>query len=298
MSVQSVSIVRKSGKVQTISRRPSPPTEFIRKDANLRVPDDGSLYVQIKPEWEVWGNVRQKLQGSGVNYPVPAIVNDDTDYGGWNWRVFSYATGEKKSIDYFTMPDKWLWFMWDFWDWNSNYRLPTGTIEHYYTNPKNSGTFAYATPGSLTWLYVNMMEVSVAWTDAWDIEQSGARDPVTGRNMNSRNVEWLLRPCTGHMLKVIGQTSTHYQVSCLDLRRDPPAMEEVEKHPEWICWATQVHVEKYTSRFPKVKECFELLGLPTQGTAIPLMAPEGVAQIKKNSCTILTPGAEWSPYQR
>lgn len=265
--------------------------KFIRKDLNMRVPADGK-FVQIRPDWEVLGDTRQVNQGMGVKYAVPAIVNDDSN--GWGWRVFDTAG---RNVIYYPMPDRWQQFLWEFWKWNSNYLLPDGRIEEFYTKTTNSGTFARCTPGSLTWLYVDMIEVSRAWTDAWNVEQGG-RDVVTGRNVTApKPYEWLLRPCTGHMLKVIREDAAYYYVSCINLDNSPPPMSEVEKHPEWICWATQVHIERYTSRFPQVKEAFAVRGYPVQGTAIPLLAPRGEAKIKKTACTPLQNGALWSPYQ-
>lgn len=271
-----------------VSKRYSP--EFIRPDENLRVPDVGK-FVQIKPDWEVLGDVRQKVRGTNVKYPFPAIVNDDTK--GWGWRVFDIVG---RNVIYYPMPDQWQRFLWDFWNWNSGYRLPTGEILEYYEKKTNSGIFARCTPGSMTWLYVDMIEVSRAWTDAWNVEQGG-RDVVTGRNLTAKKpYEWLLRPCTGHMLKVIREDSVYYYVSAINLDAPPPPMSEVEKHPEWVCWATQVHVEKYTSRFPQIKEAFAVHGYPVQGTAIPLLAPRGEGRIKKSACTPLQNGAAWSPY--
>lgn len=263
---------------------------FVRRDENLRVPMDGK-YIQALRDEFVLGDVRQKTQGTGVKYPFPAIVNKE-----WGWRVVTGSGAGKKEHIYYYMPDEWQWFLWNFFDWSSNYLLPKGEVESYYTNPKNSGIFANATPGSLTWLYINMIEVSRAWTDASNVE-GGARDVVTGRNITAKKpYEWLLRICTGHMMKVTADLGTNWEVSCIDMLKPPPPMSEVEKHPEWICWATQVHIDRRTTRFPWVKEALKIHDYPEQGTAVPLMAPGGRAIIKKSACKELVNGEAWSPY--
>jgi len=267
----------------SINVKQTPP--FVRKDDNLTVPLDG-LYVQALHSWDVLSADPGDDVGV-VKYPVPSIVN-----AAWGWRV-NY---EGRSLDYYPLQDQWQQFLYNFWDWCSGYRLPPGRVESTYTKPTNSGTFLRCTPGSKMWLYVDMTEVSRAWTDAANREQ-GSRCIVTGRNLTAKPYEWLLRITTGHMMKVIGQDASKYFVSCIDMTKPPPAMDVIEKHPEWVCWATQVYPnENIATRFPQIKKCFELLGLPPHGTAVPLMAPGGVASINKSACRVLKGGDVWSPY--
>lgn len=270
------------------SNLPATGEEFKRKDEGLSVPTDGNKYVKIKHDWQVLsgGVTRQKEQNLNVKYPVPAIVNKE-----WGWKV----NGDAASY-YHPLPKEWQYFMWNFWDWGSNKILPTGKIESFYEKKTNSGLFARTTPGSLTFLYVDMIEKSRAWTDSINVE-TGAIDYVTNRNLNGRApYGWLCRPTTGHMLKVIGETYTAYKVSCIDLNMPPPPIEEMDYHPEWVVWATQVHVEKYVSRFPQVKEAFSVHGYPPQGTPVPLIAPGGFAFINKKSVSEMKNGESWSPY--
>lgn len=265
---------------------------WTRKDANLRVPDDGQIYVQIKHDWEVLGHPRQYEEGQTAKYPFPAVVN--TKWGlltSYNSRVY----------DYLDVPDDWQWFFWRFLDWASGYQLPRGEIIRFYTKPSNSGLFAECTPGSLMWVYVNMIEKSRSHTDA-AAPEVGARDVVTGRNLESpKPWKWLARPTTGHV-SVAYDAGTHWRLPALDLLKPPPTIEDVERNPSWYCWGTEITTTKLSngryvvSNYPQIEVAFRRLGLGVAGTPLPVISLGGSYLIKKSACRVLTPGASWSAY--
>lgn len=259
-----------------------PPKEYARLDQNLRVPTDGGRYVQVK-HWNELPNGGDNVKA----YPEIIDKSDGILTVDPNGRDYAYAE----------LSDSWEWAMWYFWEWAGQKSLPKGRIESYYTRPGNTRIFANTTPGSLTYVYVDMMEAHRAFTDAGSPE-AGARDVVTQRNMTARkNIEWLCRPTGGALLKVTKIVGVYYEIEALDLLKPPPAIDYIASRPWLYFWCTQWGKYIGSSRFPQIKNAYEIQGLPPAGTPSPLLSLGGTFRIKKSSCTdFLTPGQEWTPY--
>lgn len=273
----------------TFGNPPAPPQtgEYIRLDENLRVPDSG-LFAQLK----FWNEFEGK--GDNVN-EFPQMFNDSM---GLELRESQNGifNPQGKRYTYVEMPDDWQWFMWEFWDWASQYRLPRGEITGYYKKPGNFRTFAHTTPGSLTYVYVDMVEAHRAFTEAGSPE-AGSRDVVTKRNMNNpRAYEWLCYPTGGAMVKVLRTVGIYYEIEALDLLKPPPSIEYVITRPWLYFWCTQWGKYTGSTRFPQIKNANEVHGLPPAGIPSPLLSKGGVFRVLKKSCHPLTNSSAWSPY--
>lgn len=261
------------------------------KDTNLKVPTDGR-YVQILHDWAVYDGTRQSQ--TGVKYAVPAVVN-----ANWGLRTIY----NEQVYDYVPVPDEWQWFLWKLWDWASDYRLPRGRIESFYTKPTNSGVWANTTAGSLTNVYVTMIEKSRSHSDSYPPEMGG-RDVVTRRNLsNHRPYEWLCRPTTGTLAKVIGDNGSEWVLEALDITKPPPNAYTLPPH--LYCWATEINTTKLTdgryvvSDYAFIDQAlkYNFTSNPRTGTPIPFISKGGSVRIKKYGCSpILVGGSSWSPY--
>ena len=253
--------------------------EYKRLDENLRVPDVGK-FVQIK-HWDEFGRYNVNPYPEMINASMGLLLQD------LNGRIY----------DYVEMPDSWQWFLWNFWDWASGYKLPRGKIESFYQRPGNFRTFAKTTAGSLTYVYVDMVEAHRAFTEAASPE-AGARDVVTKRNLNNpKPYEWLFFPTGGAMLKVLRVVGQYYEVEALDVLKPPPSIEYVVSRPWLSFWCTQYGKYTGSTRFPQIKNANAVHGLPPVGTPSPLMSKGGIIRIKKSSCHELQNGAAWTPYK-
>ena len=259
-----------------------PPTqgEYVRLDENLIVPSTGK-FVQLK-HWD-------ELDKGDNDDPFPEMFNPGCGL------ITKDPTGEV--YDYVSLPDEWQWFLWNFWKWASQNRLPDGRIEEFYKRPGNFRTFARATPGSLTYVYVDMVEAHRAFTEAGSPE-AGNRDVVTKRNMTAKkNYEWLYNPTGGAMVKVLRTIGSEYEIEALNTLLPPPPVEEIISKPWLYFWCTQWDKFKGATRFPQIKEANEVHGLPPAGTPSPLLSLGGRIRIKKSSCDPLINGQSWSPYR-
>lgn len=265
---------------------------FRRKDVGLTVPNNGKLYVQTLPDWQVgYDGSRAK----GHRTPHPAIINI-------RWGLIrSY---NNQVYDYVKLPKKWQKLIWDFCDWSTDYQLPKGKIESYYTKSTNSGVFAKCTPNSLTEYYVSIVEKSRAWTDTkFNIEEGRGQDYMTERNPEADPYEFLLAPTVGSLHEVTSY-GTKWKVRALDITKDPPPFEEIISDPAMYYWATQISnqplADKKTyqvSYFPQAKVPSQFYALPFKGVAMPLLSLGGSFLLDKKACTpILSAGSAWTPY--
>lgn len=252
---------------------------YTRLDEKLIIPSDGK-FVQIKH----WGEL-----GRGDNKNEFPEIIDATHI------LTKDPTG--KVYDYVAMPDAWQRFLWEFWKWASQGKLPEGKIESFYSRPDNFRTFAKATPGSLTYVYVDMVEAHRAFTEAGSPE-AGSRDVVTSRNLNNpKGYEWLFRPTGGAMLKVLRTVGVYYEVEALDVLKVPPTIDYVVERPWLYFWCTQWGKYSGSTRFPQIKNANDVWGLPPAGTPSPLFSKGGTFRILKSACNVLENGKPWSPYQ-
>lgn len=286
-------VLRESGRITHLE---SASAEFKLKDVNLIVPSvSGKKFVQIKHDWDVTGGSRAE----GYKYSFPAVVNK-----AWGL-LTKYQDGV---YDYVEIPDIWAKFFWDLWDWASGYQLPKGKIESFYTTNTNTGIYAKATPGTLTWVYINMIEKSRSHTDSYAPEV-GARDIITGRNLeNSRRWEWLFRPTTGQMGMVKADRGTYWELDALDILKPPPSISVIENSPWLYGWATEISPYPISpqpyqrwgvSNYPQIEVAFrehDNLKNVKPGIPIPLLSKGGSILIKKTSCVELVAGSSWSPY--
>lgn len=273
-----------------VAEIPQVPTGFIRKDINLKVPSSGR-FVQIKHDWEVIDPKTGKYyepRSKGYKYAFPAIVNKQ-------WGLKTLYNG--KEYTYVQLPIKWQFFLWDLWNWSVDNSIPKGKITGYYTTKNNTGTFATTTPKSMTYYYVNMIEKSRAFTDSWSPEVGGY-DAVTERNVGSKPYEWLMRTTTGNLCEVEKVVGRNMYLKALDITKDPPTIDWISKHPQYLHWATEVggiplSDKRYTvSNFPQAEAC---LGFPA-GVPIPFMSLGGSIVLDKFAVKELRNGQSYSPY--
>lgn len=284
-SLTSITIDYDTGDTETFGLR-RPFSSWVRKDDNLRVPDDGNQYVQILDDTAVLGAPRQYTEdGLSASYPFPAVVNT-------KWGLITKHNDQV--YDYVPVEDRWQRWMYEFWDWSSGYMLPTGEKVGIHVNPKNpSIIYTDYTPGSLIALYAGMIMDAKSHTDSASPE-TGARDVVTGRNLsNPKPYEWLCRPTTGALLKV-RDNGSQWIADAIDLLAPCPNVDILPPHLYF--WATQIHIDGNTSRYPDVKNALEIHGLPPAGTPMPLFSLGGSFLIRKSACKPLVNGQEWSPY--
>jgi hypothetical protein len=267
------------------------------KDINLTVPELGR-FVQIKPDYEIFGVPRQLRDGSAPDYGFPAVVNRQKDAWGF------LTTYDNVAYDYVDMPDRWQWFLWDMWNHFSSYLLPTGKITRLYTKDSNTGTFAETPAGSLFWVYVNMIEKSRSHTDARNAE-NGARDVVTGRNLGSNfPYQWLASPNTGQLGMIKRDMGSKWELHAIDLLQPVPSMDELESMPYLWGWATESKKEKLpdgryvVTDYAHIDQALKtnFLNSPRTGTPIPFLSLGGSVLIDKKACRPLENGQPWSPY--
>lgn len=262
----------------------SPPSQdFIRRDLGMVVPSD-ALYYMVEHEIIKDGKTRHSY--NDTTDTIPAVANA----GQWGTRTLAQANG-----DYYPIQDRWQRWFYDFWDWASGYKLPVGKFESNYRNPKNPEvTYQRYTNGSKLELYNRMIMDAKSHTDSYSPEV-GARDVVTGRNAGAEKPwEWLCRPTTGALLRILSVNGTILKVKCIDLNGEPPDIKTLE--PWQYYFGTQVAVDGSVTRYPDVKEMFKVHGLPPAGTALPLVAPGGYFYIDRDACRKLVAGEIWKPY--
>lgn len=256
---------------------------FKRLDVGLPVPNDGYSYVMSQHEILLFGETRHG--DSNQTDPRPAVVN-----ANWGIRTLAQANG-----DYYPIQDHWQEWFYKFWDMASGYNLPVGEKIGTHINPRNPNIiYDDYTPGSKLGLYAGMIMDAKSHTDSMSPE-TGGRDVVTGRNLSSsRPWEWLCRPCTGALLRVIERIGSVLKIQAIDLNDTPPNVNDLQI---WqFYFGTQVHIDGRVTRYPDVKEAFEVHGLPPAGTAMPLIAPGGYFYIDRDKCVELQAGQMWTPY--
>ena len=260
-------------------------TVFKRLDVGFPVPNDGYQYVMIQHEMPLLGETRHVGNKPNEKDPRPAVVNTK-----WGIRTLASANG-----DYYPITDEWQRWFYNFWDWASGYRLPVGVKTGTYVNPRNPNViYTSYTAGSKLALYAGMIMDAKSHTDSVSPE-TGGRDVVTGRNLHSSRVwEWLCRPTTGAMLRVIQRNGSELKVEAIDLWKPPPDVNTLPIH--LFYFGTQVAIDGKVTRYPDVKNAFEVHGLPPAGTAMPLVAPGGYFWIDRSACVELQAGQMWKPY--
>jgi len=257
-------------------------TDFVRLDTGIPVPSDGN-YVMVQHEMPLFGKTRHGY--NETKDAIPAVANSQ-----WGIQTLWRSNG-----DYGAISDEWQRWFYEFWDWASGYRLPVGNLEGTYKNPMNPDVvYQIYTKGSKLALYAGMIMDAKSHSDSYNPE-AGARDVVTGRNLqNHRPWEWLCRPTTGALLKVLSVNGTQLKIKCIDLFGAPPDVNTLE--PWQFYFGTQVHYDGSVTRYPDVKVAFEAHGYPPAGTAMPLVAPGGYFYIDKSACVQLHAGDMWKPY--
>jgi hypothetical protein len=258
---------------------------FERLDVGVPVPDDGYQYVMAQHEWMLFGTTRHSGAQPNQTAPRPAVVNTK-----WGIKTLASANG-----DYVPVQDHWQRWFYQFWDWASWYRLPIGEEIETYVNPRNPGTiYTRYTPGSKLALYAGMIMDAKSHTDSMSPE-SGGRDVVTNRNPEARRPwEWLCRPTTGALLRVLSRNGSVLKIQAIDLNGTPPDVSTLQLWQYYF--GTQVHINGSVSRYPDVKNAFEVHDYPPAGTAMPLVAPGGYFYIDRLATVELQPGQIWKPY--
>lgn len=277
-----------TGKVVRAEYRKKDTKPYVRMDQGLRVPMTGD-YIQLK-SWDQLGKGDNKNPFPQIFNPSMGLLLRESKDGIWN--------PEGKVYEYVELEDEWLKFLYDFWDWNSQYRLsPNGKIEGTYQRDGNFRTFYKTTPGSVLDVYRYMTEAHV-WATEGGSREAGSRDPVMKVNMNAKeNIKWLCDPMGLNLLKRIGSTGTHWLCEAIDLLKPPPTMDHLAKNPHLIFWCNQWGKYSGATRFPQISNANKVNGLPEAGTASPLLSKGGVIAIAKRSCNVMPNGASWSPYR-
>lgn len=282
-SIQALTITESDGTITTL--RPPTSAPFVRLDTGIPVPNDGKRYVMIQHEFPLFGTTRHSENQTNQRDPRPAVVN--TKWG--------YYTSAKGTGDYVPLPDQWQRWFYEFWDWASGYRLPVGEHIGTHVNPRNPNIiYDDYTPGSKLGLYAGMIMDAKSHSDSLSPE-TGGRDVVTGRNMqSSRPYEWLCRPCTGSIHVVEEVLGSRLKCKTIDLLQPPPNIDTLEI---WqFYFGTQVHIDGRVTRYPDVKNAFEIHGYEPAGTAMPNVSAGGYFYIDRNKCVELQPGQLWQPY--
>ena len=283
MNIQKLVITNSDGVTTTL--RPKTAAPFVRKDTGIPVPNDGKRYVMVQHEIILFGTTRHTENQPNQRDPRPAVANT-------KWGVETLA---KKNGDYYPIADAWQQWFYQFWDWASGYRLPTGELVGTHVNPRNPNIiYSDYTPGSKLSLYAGMIMDAKSHTDSASPE-TGGRDVVTGRNLDSKfQWAWLCRPCTGAILRVAEQIGSKLKIEAIDLYKLPPPVDDLGIWQYY--YGTQVHIDGKVTRYPDVKNAFEIHGYEPAGTAMPLVAPGGYFYIDRNACVELQPGQIWQPY--
>lgn len=266
-------------------------SQYIKpKDVGLRVPDDGFRYVQIKQDYEYFGEPRHRAENI-KSFDLPAIVNE-----------IRRRDDQGRDYDYVTLTDEWQWFMYSLWAWSVDNILPKGAWEDKYTNASNpSMVFDKYTQGSMLWYYAEMIQDARSHTDS-ESPEGGFRDVVTGRNPAARNYSWLTKTTTGNLLRVVGEDSTWWIVDTLNLTKPPPSIYDVQDKPWLIHWATTMSLNQYADktwgvhRYPQAYVCCRYRGYADTGTPIPMVGKGGQYRILKARCKSVAAGAIYSPY--
>lgn len=276
-----MTVTHASGKVTILESR----KDFVRFDVGHPVPDDGYSYVMAQHEMPLFGKTRHDSAQPNQTGPRPAVVNA-------NWGIRTLAVGNG---DYYPISNEWQRWFYKFWDWASGYRLPVGQKIGTYVNPMNPNIiYTRYTAGSKLGLYAGMIMDAKSHTDSRSPE-TGGRDVVTGRNLESTKVwEWLCRPTTGALLRVIAREGARLKIEAIDLHKPAPDVNTLPIH--LIYFGTQVHIDGSVTRYPDVKAAFQVHGLPPAGTAMPLVAPGGYFHIDRSACVELRPNQVWTPY--
>ncbi len=274
-------LVARYDDVQVQYKEDVTPAEYKRLDEDLIVPTDGGRYVRLK-HWDELGRGDNEDEYPEMITPGVGLLLRDP-----NGRAY----------DYVSLPDHWLWFYWDWWKHDSQNRLPEGKIEGFYKRPGNERTFARTTPGSLTYVYVDMLEAHRFLTEAGSAE-GGFRDPVTKRNMDFPiNMKVLFNPTGGAMVKVKRVLGAYYELEALDVLKPPPTVEYLAARPWLYFWCTQYGKFTGSTRFPQIKNANEVHNLPPAGISAPLMSIGGTIKVLKTACVPLVPGQPWTPYK-
>lgn len=261
-------------------RRPF--SSWVRKDENLRVPDDGKQYVQVLDDTAVLGAPRQYKEEGGLidDYPFPAVVNA-------KWGITPLVPA--------FIQERWQRWLYEFHDWQTGYMLPRGEHIGTHVNKKNPAiVYDDYTPGSLLDLYSQMIMDAKFLTESGSPE-TGAKDYVTGRNLsNPKEYQLMLTMTCGALLQVTSYGS-YWKAKAINLSESCPLVDTLP--PYLYYWCTQVHIDGRLTRFPDVKNALEVYGLSPAGTAMPLFSLDGSFLIKKSACKPLTNGQVWSPYK-
>lgn len=268
-----------------VTRKKPNVNKFIRYDIGMPVPDDGYQYVMVNHEMPLFGETRHGGNKPNETDPRPAIVN-----ASWGIKTLASANG-----DYYPITNEWQRWFYNFWDKHSGYILPTGKAEGTYINKRNPNIiYTSYTLGSKLALYAGMIMDAKSHTDSMSPE-TGGRDVVTGRNLHSSRVwEWLCRPTTGALLRVLSRNGSVLKIEAIDLWKPMPDVDTLPLH--LFYFGTQVAIDGKVTRYPDVKNAFEVHGLPPAGTAMPLVAPGGYFYINRSACIELQAGQIWQPY--
>ena len=277
-----------TGKYTSAEYRKKDTKPYVRMDQGLRVPLTGD-YVQLK-SWDQLGKGDNKNPFPQIFNPSMGLLLRESKDGIWN--------PQGKVYEYVELTDEYMQFLYDFWDWNSQYRLsPHGKIEGTYKRPGNFRTFYKTTPGSVLDVYRYMTEAHV-WATEGGSREAGSRDSVMKVNLDAdENIKWLYDPMGLNLLKRIGSTGTHWLIEAIDTLKPPPSIAEVASKPHWYFWCNQWGKYSGATRFPQIANANAVNGLPAAGTASPLFSRGGVIAVAKKSCNVMQNGAPWSPYR-
>ena len=142
--------------------------------------------------------------------------------------------------------------------------------------------------------WAEITEHGRALTDGFAVQQ-GYRDFVLGVNPNAKPIRQKMLTMGGNILKVLGETSTHYIVETIDPRA-VPAPAEVWGKPWLVHWGTQTSVVKTASGW-RVTDWGQL-NWAGVGYGVPflVLSDTGMAKVRKVYCEPIANGAVFSPY--
>lgn len=239
-------------------------TPSVPQPVTLRVPDTGR-FVQVKHDFEtaLWNYEPRALTiGYKPDYN-PSGAFPDT------FRISSLTAGDDITIPLFR-------------DWQAYwYHLLRLACSDVIPND------------ILLQRWAEITEHGRALTDGFAVQQ-GYADYILGINTGSKPIRQKMLTMGGNILRVTGESSTHWYIETLDTTTAP-----LEVWGKWwlIHWGTQTSIKKRADGSWLVTDWGQL-NWNGIGYGVPflLLSDTGAAKIRKEYCKPIANGVEYSPY--
>lgn len=302
-----------------------PDDGFVVHDVGERVPTWGT-WGQLLTDDQIWGKPRQILEGKVEKFDFPQVVNKKSYNGKAGWDVRRrdpFHDGAPnflgREYSFISMPDWCYRLIFDGIKWAANNRLEEGRVVRWIekrgisatgrvslTPPVrqegDGGWYAVVEPqASYLWAYNELVGDGKALTDAGNREFGMADPIIPDWNAGAKNYEWLVAPFGGNVVEIVEQYGGWTGIGVIDVNGRPWTWDEVldKRRYTWTNTITRTKLPngRYaTDDFPSVSEALKPLGLPRVGTPIPLFGRGDRIWVRRESVTVLEPGAPVSSY--